>query len=492
MTTIPASAIVNVLPGVISAGGTGLVMQGLFLTNNPRAPYGAILSFASAANVAAYFGPSSNEAAAAAIYFAGYTNSLQTPPSVLFAAYETASVAAWLRGANMGLTLAALQALTGSLTISVAGTPLTSSTINLSSASSFSNAASIIQAAFTSPAFTVTYDSISGGFLVTSNATGAVAITYATGTLAASLGLTAATGGVLSQGVVADVPGTAMSAIVAQTQNFATFTTLFAPTDAQLIAFGTWNGLQNNRYLYVGWTSSVSAYSNPDTTSPVALLKAANVSGTFPIYAPTFDKAAFYLGYGAAIDYTAPRGRTVAAFRSGPGLTADVTDQTIGAQLTTNGYTFYGAWATANQQFVFGYNGQVTGPFGWVDSYLDQIWMNNGLQLSLMTMLTTLGQIPYNSDGYEMIQAACYSVISSALSFGAIRAGVTLSASQASAAAALVGQDVSQILYARGWYLYVQDPGAQARAARQSPTCIFLYTDGQSVQRITLSSLMVQ
>lgn len=491
--SIPASDIVNIVPGVIGAGGTGLDMVGLILTSSARAPYGQILRFSSLSAVVDYFGSTSDEAAKAAVYFNGYTGSFIKPAFVLFTAYATAARAGWLRGGTLALTLTQLQALTGTLTITVGGTPLTSSTINLSAATSFSNAATIIQAAFTTPGFAVTYDSVAGAFLFTSTATGdAATIAYATGTLATSLALTAATAATLSQGADADDPTAAMDAIVAATQDFVAFTSLFAASDADIVEFATWTNAQGNRFLYVPWTSNSAAITNSDTTSPAKLIAAADLSGTAPIWSPSADKAVFILGYIASIDFTRPNGRAVAAFRAGSGLTADVTNQTIANNLLLNGYSFYGTYATANDDFTWLYNGQVSGPFAWIDSYINQIWMNNQFQLSWMTMLGAVGQIPYNDDGYETLGAGLQSDIDAAVDFGAIRSGVALTELQKSEVNAIAGVDITDALFTRGWFLSILDPGGQVRAARGSPVCTFFYTDGQSVQKITLSSLMVQ
>lgn len=491
--SIPASEIVNVIPGVVGAGGTGLDMIGLILTNNVRAPYGAVLSFSSLPDVQAYFGASSDEAAKAAVYFNGYINSFQKPASVLFAAYATAARSGWLRGATLSYTLAQLQALTGTLTITSGGTPLTSSTINLAAATSFSNAATLIQAAFTSPPFAVTYDSVAGAFLFTSTATGnAATTTYATGTLAIPLALTAATGATVSQGAAIDVAGTAMAAITATTQNFVAFTTLFTLTDQLFVDFATWNGALDNRFMFVGWTTSATAITNSDTTSPARVIDAANISGTACIYSPSADKAVFVLGYVASLDFNRLNGRTVAAFRSGDGLTADVTNSTIASNLLANGYSFYGSYATANDDFIWLYDGQVSGLFAWIDSYVNQIWLNNRFQISLMSLLANVGQIPYNDDGYEMIGSGIQSDINAALNYGAIRAGVELTEAQVSEINNLAGTDIRDIMFTRGWYLSVVDPGGTVRAARGSPVCTFFYTDGGSCQRIVLSSLMVQ
>lgn len=491
--SIPASEIVNIVPGVIGAGGTGLDLSGLILTDSERVPMGSVLRFTTVAAVASYFGATSPEATQASIYFRSYTNSFAVPAAIIFAPYAAAARSGWLRGGALGLTLAQVKALSGTLTITFGGSALTSSAINLTAATSFSNAATIIQSGFTSPGFAVTYDSVADAFLFTSTATGlAATIVEAGGTLAAPLKLTTATGAILSQGAAASTPASAMDAAYDQTQNFASFSTIFKPTDAQFLDFARWTNGKSNRFLYVGWTDNAAAITNADTTSPAYLVRAENLSGTAAFWSPVPDKATFVMGYVASLDFNRTNGRTVAAFRSGTGLLADVTSQAIAANLLANGYSFYGAYATANDQFTWVYNGQVSGDFGWIDSYINQIWMNSQFQLSWMFLLGSVGQIPYNDEGYELLRAGLLSDIETAVSFGAIRSGVVLSEAQKAIIVGIVGQDVSDAIFNVGWFLSIQDPGAAVRAARGSPICTFIYTDGQSVQKINLSSLMVQ
>lgn len=491
--SIPAKDIVNVVPGVVSAGGTGLDMAGLILTESDRAPVGNVLRFSSARDVSDYFGPSSNEASAATIYFNGYTGSFIKPAFILFATHTLTARAGWLRGGALGLTLTELQALAGVLTVTFGGVANTSSAISLAAATSFSNAATIIAAAFTAPTFTVTYDSLADAILFTSTASGdAATILYATGTLSDGLKLTAATGGVLSQGQDVQTAAETMTVVTDQTQNFVTFSHLAELTDDEIVEFATWNGSQADRYMFVAWTDSPAAITNSDTTSPAVRIEALELSGTASIWSASFDKAVFVQGYAASIDFNRLNGRTVAAFRRGPGLLPDVTNQTIANNLLANGYSFYGSYATANDEFTWLYNGSVSGPFAFIDSYLNQIWMNNAFQLSLMVLLGAVGQIPYNDDGYEMIGAGITTDISAAVNFGAIRSGVVLSEAQKTIIIGIAGSDISDILFTRGWELTIVDPGPAVRAVRGSPICTFFYTDGQSVQKINLSSLMVQ
>lgn len=491
--SIPASAIVSVLPSVIDAGGTGLDLIGLVLTNSTRAPVGAVLPFASASDVAAYFGPVSTEASMAATYFAGFDGSTVKPAKILFYRYVDAAASAFLRGAKLGKTLTQLQALSGTLIVTISGTQKTSSSINLSSATSFSDAASIITSAFTSPGFTVTYDSQADAFLFTSTATGASAtLTTATGTLANSLRLGPTNGATLSQGADVVTPAAAMDAVTVLTQDFVSFATTFNPSNSNKVAFALWTDAKSDRFLYVMWDSDAQAAVDGDASSAGAQIKAADYSGTAAIYDPSngVNVAAFVLGSIASLDFTRENGRNTLAFRNGA-IAAGVTSQSAAANLIANGYNFVGSYATANDAFVFFYPGQVSGQFGWIDSWVCQVWMNNAFQLALMELLTSVGQIPYNQDGFGLIEASLRSVIDDALNFGAIRAGVSLSAQQKVEVNNRAGGDVAGTIERRGWFVSVKDPGATARANRASPVTTVFYTDGQSVQSITLSSVSV-
>lgn len=493
--SIPASAIVQVLPSVIDAGGSGLDLVGLILTSSTRVPIGTVARFASAADVASYFGPISTEASLAAIYFAGYDGSTIKPVVLLFSQYAANPVAAYLRGGSGGLTLAQVQAMSGVLTVTVNGTTTTSNNLTLAAATSFSNAASIIQAGIAASGALVTYDSVAGAFVVTSSTTGAAStITFASGTLADPLLLTAAAGAVLSQGASGMSPASAMAGITAQTQNFASFTTAFKPSAADMLSFATWNDSQSQRYLYAMWDNSVLPTQNGDTSSVGYQITTGGLSGTAAIYDPNNGAAVatFLMGALASIDFAAVNGRATMAFRSGQGLNPGVTNGTIASNLIANGYNFYGSYGTANDGFVFFYPGQVSGDFQWVDSYVHQIWMNASFQLALFNLLVDAGSIPYNTEGYSLIEASLADTINAAVTFGAIRAGITLSQAQAAEVNAAAGRPIANTLQERGWYALVQPTNASTRAARGSPPVYFFYTDGQSVQRITLASVLVQ
>jgi hypothetical protein len=579
-----------------------------------------------------YFGATSQEASEASVYFNGFTNSTKKPGSMLISQYPAADVGAYLRGGNVsGLTLAQLQAITGVLTVTIDGTPHTSSSINLSSATSFSAAAELItnglalvgptQASFTAafgglftstsslspatqltassvtgtihpgsassatitgagvPADTyivsqvsgtpggagvyvtnnattstaasitltsstmdvsavgsgalaigqevegsgvtagtyitelgtgtgdtgtyvttqvqhvaseamtavlpvVTYDSVSGAFTVISSTDGVTStIGYGSGTIAAAIKLTQATG-----------------AVIAYTQGWAVFFTTFDPDDTGNTVkqeFAAWTNDQNNRFAYIAWDTDITPTESTAATSSLGYILLHNdSSGTAPIYEPdgeaTDFTAAFLGGMTASIDFEQTNGRTTAAFRSQGGLTVGVTSGTAASNLEANGYNYYGQWATAATQFRFLYPGLISGPFSWWDSYVNQIWLNAACQLALMTMLTTYKSIPYNPVGYGYIRAAIATPAKAGVNNGVIRTGVPLSDAQISEVNAAAGLRIDNTLFTEGWCLVIQAASATVRAARGSPTIILFYMDGESIQRINLSSVLIQ
>jgi hypothetical protein len=495
--SIPASVIASAIPSVIAAGGSALDLIGIMLTNNNRVPVGSVSKFPTALAVSNFFGPASPEAALAAIYYGGFKNSTKKPGSLGFFQYPQAPVAAYLRGGSLaGMTLTQLQALTGILTMTVDGVVKTSTAISLTGATSFSNAATIISAAFTTGPV-VAFDSQSNAFTFTSATTGATStITFATGSLAAGLLLTQATGAVTSQGAVAATPATAMASLVKVTTNWAGFMTTFDPDggagNTLKMAFAAWTVAQNNRYLYAAWDTDASPTAAvPATTSLGYLVQQGQISGVFPVWGPA-NKAAFVLGTIASIDFEAENGRITLAFRSQDGLTADVTDGTVYANLIANGYSCYGDFSTANQDFLFLSNGQIGGQYEWADSYVNQIWLNNQFQLDMMVGLTSVNSIPSNTEGDTLIESFLSDTITQFSDFGGQREGVTLSSTQVAEVNAAAGLAIDGVLSTRGWYLQVLTATPQVRQARQSPPINYWYMDGQSVQVLQMASILLQ
>lgn len=492
MTTIPLSDLVQMLPDVISPAGAAGNLYGLVLTQNAGVPYGTVHTSFSAASDLAFFGEGSPEEILSENYFPTTLNAGQLPYQLSYVFYAQAAGPAEVFGASLSLTLAQLQALpAGTMTIDANGTPLTSSSINLATATSFANAASIMQAAFTSPAFSITYDALRNRFLVTNTLTGTASTqTAITGTLT-GVGLTAAEGATLvATGYAADTAATVMTRVLALTTNFAAWTHAWTAIIADRLSFAQWNSGQNYQFMYVGFDTEAASIVPTNSLSFGAQVFAAPYQGTLPLYG-SYDTAGAVMGYAAGINFNVPNGRTNLSFRQfNAGTAPTATSQATAKALRSNNYTYIGAYANAVSTWTIAYGGYVSGQFKWVDTYLNQIWLNANLQVSEFDALQAYNAIPYNEDGYTDLYRAGVDVIDTAVTAGVINAGVSLSQSemqQIDTQAGIAG--VGQTVATRGWYFLVADPGATVRAARGSPIMKLFYADGGSVQTLNISSI---
>ncbi|MDL2169789.1 DUF3383 family protein [Asaia sp. HumB] len=268
------------------------------------------------------------------------------------------------------------------------------------------------------------------------------------------------------------------------------FTTAYEPDLATKQAFATWTGAQNAKYWYVPWDTDTAASTQGSTASFGAWLVAQDLTGTSPVYMDPAAAGAF-LGWMAALNFDQVNGRQNLAFTSNGQVTPATYSAATAATLLANGYNWYGQFSGRAGSFNWVYNGSVSGPFLWADSYINQIWINALLQYADASTLTNFGNVPFNTQGDAIISAGRKSVISQALSYGAIQTGVAISDSQKLAINRFFGVDsAADSVVNQGYY---EQPGASTatsanRAARTIPASKFAYADGQSVQMITLLS----
>lgn len=517
MNSIPISSFVNVTPGVLGTGGNALQMSGLVLTQNLLMPTGQVLSFPNPAAVSSFFGPASAEFAYANIYFAGFTLGIQKPGAILFAPYNAAARAAWTQSGSLAnVSLATLQGLSGTLTVTVNGTPETSSTINLTGIASQSLMAAAIESAFTTPPFSVTWDAVQSAFIITTTATGSTeTIAFCSGTIAAGLYLTQATGATLSQGASADTPSTAMNNAVAASENWATMSYITEPDLATKELFAAWFGTQNGYYQGVMWDSDTQA-SVANASEPFGVVaKAAGYNGVICIggdpaaataqgttlSAIAQSNAAFYQGLVASINFNVSNGSVDPAGKTSnsAGCLVGCQNLTTYTNLLANGYNCYGSFAGRNQGFTFFSNGNVPGEFVQSQQYLNQIWFNAAMQLALAALYTSVNFIPEDPSGAGLIKAALVGApssnsnnsqgtpggpINTALLNGTIQVGIVLTSAQAAEVNAAAGVDCAGQLTNIGYYLKVTWAGTVANVQ-------LWYTGGQSVQTIQISSVDV-
>lgn len=490
LNTIPISQIVSINPSVLQAAGAAIDLNGVIATKNPAIPIGTLKGFATAQDVADFFGATTDEAKAAAVYFNGYTIATKSPGLLYMAQYNDAAVPAWIRGGSLrGVSLKEIKAVAGSLTVKIDGADKTAAAIDLSTATSFADAASTLSLALSA---LVTWDTQREAFHIASATTGAAStIGFATGTAAEGLKLTQDTGAVISLGAVATTPAEFMEGITRANQNWALFTTTWEPVLSDKQAFASWANMQNDRFAYVCWDTSEAAKDPANGASIGYWLRYNKVQNTVPVFGD-LTHAVFVLGFAASLDFDRRNGRSTLAFKYQGGLVPSVTSASDAAGLEANGYNFFGAYANAKDNFNFMYSGAISGDWRWLDTFLNQIWLNANLQYAMVKLLMGVGSVPYNAEGYALIEAACLDPINAAINFGAIRTGVVLSESQKAQIRNALGRDVSGTILAKGYVLQIDPATASIRADRRSPSMTLFYADGGSVHRLNLASIAVQ
>lgn len=498
---IPASHIVQIQPRVINGGSADLELNGLLLSDNPLISASTmVLEFPSATATGDYFGEDSVEYAAASVYFAGYSNKPTSPKSFFVARRVAQATAAWLRGGAVTQSVTQLKAITnGGLSISIDNSVHNIENVNLSTAGSYSDMAEILQNALRgagASGVTVAFSSLTGAFTVTSGLSGAasevsLASAGSTGTdLAARMNLTESSGAVLSKGMDALSVNEQMRAILAKTQNFVTFTTAWEENAEAMLEWAAWAN-KNYGWLYVAYTTDIAATMADATSDPASVLKNAGFDHCSIIYG-SLDYAAFIMGTVASIAWQRINGTITAAFKKQSGLAPWVVDESAAAVLESKNCNYFGNFATRNAEFVFMYPGCLSASgYGFIDPYVNSIWLNNRLQVALMDGITSVGRVPYNQRGYTMIAAWMMAPVNEARNNAVIEAGVALSDKQKSEVMNEAGLDISSELSTQGYYIQVLDPGASVRARRGTPVVSLWYTYGGAIQRIEVASTAI-
>lgn len=357
----------------------------------------------------------------------------------------------------------------------------------------------------------VTFDSVSGSFVITSGVTGdASSAAFATGSLAAPLGLTQATGAVLSQGSDAMTPSEFMDFIVNQSVNWASFFTAFDPDleggtgNTQKLAFAAWANANAPRYVYLAEDSDITATLSVPATGSLGykVNTQFQYDGTVCLYEPVdLNHAAFLSGAIASVNFAAKNGRISFAYKTQPGLGAAVSDFTSAVNLGGNpkvtgdfgnGYNFVGVFSLPNQSSINFQRGRISGDFNWLDSYINQIWLTNQFQAAAYNYMLAIGAFPYTAAGNANFETAMADVIAAGLNFGAYSPGVALSAQEISEVNQAAGANIAQTLQNQGYYFQINTASPTVRASRGSPPITFWYVDAGSVQSLNIGSVAVQ
>lgn len=495
---ISANQIVQVLPRILTGTGKDLKFNGLVLDKSPLIPINEVLSFGDAESVGEYFGTLSDEYKFAKTYFGGYTNS-QLKPSILNFYRNTREGAnAFIRGVELApvKALSDLKAISsGSFNVSFDGSTVELTAIDLSSANSLSDVASIVELELQEKLTGVscTYSSHNNCFKVQGvSKLDSSSVVGISGDIAIAMGLTD-TNAIVSVGSAIKTVNDIMNSLTSKYQNFVTFTTLDEPSDDDAIELAKWTSAQANSgtmYLFVLWDSDKGNLNANNNEVIAEKLKRENIGATCVVY-NSYAYAAFIMGTGASINWEANQGTITWSFKNLEGLGANINDNQQSLALQAHGVNFMGNFATRNDNFVFLYNGSMLGSWSWIDTYLNACWLCNAFQVQIMAGFKAVRRAPYNEFGFSLVRSWCKDVINRAVKNGVIDVGVTLSETQKSTLVQELGADYSSDIFSNGYYLQVKEGSVNSRQQRETPVCNFVYTYGGSIHKLTMPAIAV-
>ncbi|HDI3034393.1 DUF3383 domain-containing protein [Cronobacter sp. EKM101R] len=495
METIPLSADFSITPNVVTPAGSAVDANGLMLTDNELIPVGQVVSFYTDADVSALMGSTTKEFLAAQQYFNGYENASVTPGELLMYRVVDSAVAGYLlSGSLKGVTLATLQAIpAGTITLFVDGVSVTSSSVDLSKATSFSDVAEKLELGIGADKVSVEWLPLASRFIIRSVTDGAdseVSLAVA-GALATGLALTKDTAATVSPGSAAVTLTDTMNNIINTNQNWILFNSLVELADEQKAELCAWASSSKNRFGYVVHDDSKAATVANNASCFVQQVVVANgYENIFPVYG-SYLYSVTALAYAASVDFSRMNGRVSFKFRGFPGLAPNVSDLATAKALKSNGYNFYGAYGLNKTMAQYASDGAITGKFLWLDSFINQVWINAGLVGAFANLFTSNQSYPFNTTGYSAVSAAVIDVAEQALNFGAIQRGVVLDKALVRIVNNTTGKDISSTLYSQGWFLFIPTQNGAARIERDLKGVIFYYVDGQLIQSISMASTAI-
>lgn len=446
---ISQSRYVNIISGVGAGANVAQKDLGMrVITQNTAIPPGIVAEFSGqsmADNVGAYFGAGSEEYKRAAAYQGFISKQINAPNKISFARWVNSDIAPTVVGDTSTKDLAALKAIAaGTLTIMSGGVAVQIAAIDLTTATSLTQVAALVQAAIRTSADTqltaavVTYNTNTAQFVLTGTVTGA-------GTLSVALGgnppLASDIAGLLGWGTTGtvNVPGqtadTALQAIQKTTQvsnNFGSF--VFATpavpfTTDDIAAVAAWNDTQNNQYLYsvaVKQADAGALYAAVKGYSGCALnLLSSTLTNDFIEQSPCEILA--------ATNYSQTNATQNYMFYQFPSRNITVSDDATADSMDALRVNYIGVTQTNGQQLAFYQQGVLCGGANDavdMNTYANEMWLKSAITAAIMSFFLAVGRVPANEIGQGQTLAILQGPIDQAKTNGTISAGKQLSTQQ--------------------------------------------------------------
>lgn len=478
---------------ISTAGAVPTVSQreliGRVFSSNYLIPTNTVIEFDGGASTALseignYFGVNSAEYGFASKYFAFESKKGLKPKKIGFARYVTENVPAYVVGKS-GVSLTDLKSITnGSLILNLNGENNEFSGINLSSANSLTNVASLISSAITNNLVVCEYDEDNGRFLLKTVATGdGQTLSVKVSDLALALGFESA---IVSDGSEQKTAVECVSGMEEISNNFFTFTFLDSLGSGDVVALAQWVDSQNVRYMF-------SYTVNPTNAETIqALVKDYDgVALTLDIYnqnAGFMPMAAI-----AAVDYTRRNAAIDMMYQQFAGVSPSVSESSVAKTYDDIRVNYYGSTQQAGTSVSFYQDGLLQGSISSMGVFANEAWLKDAFFTQLLDLRLGLDTLPASTTGKSLVMNVMAEVIEQALFNGTILVGKTLTATQKAY--------ITQITNDPDAWLTVQSAGYWLDAkivqetvngvAKYKISYVLVYSKGDSINFIDGSDILI-
>lgn len=486
---------VNIISQV---GGAEIVSQreliGRIFTSSILIPIDTVIEFSGGAiaalkSVGEYFGITSDEYARASDYFSFISKKGTQPSKISFANASTDAISASLIG-DTGAVLNTVKSITaGELVIHFGETTYDLTSINLSSVTSFAEAAAAILSGDAASVLDCTYDSTLGRFVLSakddlSGTVTGVEISVDDTALAEVLGLT---NGIYQPGTAGQTKAQALAATTEISNNFLTFMFIDTVTSGEALQIASWVNTQNVRYMFcVNATTKASAISMAETVI--------NYSGIAVSFDPE-DKAQIVpMSAFAAIDYTRPNAAINMMYQQHPAVNASVSSDTDSDDLDAARVNYYGRTQQAGQWIDFYQKGVLTGEIVDMGVFVNEAWLKDAISSAILNLRLALDTLPATSVGEGLVKGQISNVIDMGLTNGVINPGKTLSSTQKAYIKQVSGEDNAWLnVQSNGYWLGTEivKETSQAGVETYKVHYTLIYAKGDAINKVDGTDILI-
>jgi|9_EtaG_2_1085328.scaffolds.fasta_scaffold00289_12 hypothetical protein len=490
---------VDITSGLL--GGT-VVSQGRLIgnliTGSSELPADSFIKFSQLSSVGDYFGYDSDEYKYSEAYFGFVSKSVTKAEQIMFTRSNLTDANALIMGGTLASEdLAKIQAITaGGFTISIGGNDSVISSIDFSTATSFTDVASILETALQGvselSAFTVDFDAVKSRLEIMANAKVQLELKDSVESTMEGLKLIGI-GAKISQGSDAKTFVETLTDVSLADNSFGSFALMenLAPNNATVKEIAQWNFTQNNQFQY---------YPSTDLQSYASLsTELSGIDGTWLILS---DDHLFMLPMAimASTDYEGVNTVQNYMYQSNDAFfTASVTSDANADALDQLGISYYGRTQKSGIEYSFlqrGINGGAGKLPRAMGVFANEQWLKGYIQAQIMSLFLN-SNIPADAEGEGMITSlitgedgACDKAIQN----GTFELAKSLTALQRVEIAQITGdKNASLEIQNKGYYfsIKIEQETASSGATEYVAKYKLVYSKGDQINKVEGQDILV-